>query len=514
MSTVNTIVKDDKTFKTIELAVNEMVDLIRPTFGPASNKVIIDKPVYRMVVDDGVQIARDFQLDDPAQNAVVKVIREVLVTTNDRAGDGTTGAAIMLQGMINEVGRRSSFNGRKIELELKKGLEEVKKHLEESSIEIKTKEDLKKVALVSFDDEPIAEMLADTYFELGKDAIITIDKSPTMETTVEKSDGLEIKSGYISPYMVTNPQRMETEIMDAHFLITDYRITEANDVLPIMNAMMKEGKNNLIIIAENVEQQALATMVVNLPHVMNPQTQQVGKFMSIAIAAPKMLNQKQFLEDVALLTGATMFTESKGNKLQTAKVEDLGKAAKVIVNQDSTIVVDPKGNKTDIAVSITSLREMIKTEKVEADKKQLEERLAVFTNTLAVIKVGAATEQESKALKYKVEDARNSVKSAFQHGVVCGSGLALANIKTSSSILNEALQYPARQLRENMGLDENLNIKAGEALNVVTGKIGAFLDVGVVDPVDVLLAGVESAVSITSLLLTSKGMIVETQKQD
>lgn len=175
MSTVNTIVKDDKTFKTIELAVNEMVDLIRPTFGPASNKVIIDKPVYRMVVDDGVQIARDFQLDDPAQNAVVKVIREVLVTTNDRAGDGTTGAAIMLQGMINEVGRRSSFNGRKIELELKKGLEEVKKHLEESSIEIKTKEDLKKVALVSFDDEPIAEMLADTYFELGNKEVCIHD---------------------------------------------------------------------------------------------------------------------------------------------------------------------------------------------------------------------------------------------------------------------------------------------------------------------------------------------------
>jgi len=512
MSTQHTIIKD-KTFEVIESAVNQMVDLIKPTYGPASNKVIIDKIPYRMVVDDGVQIARDFQLEDPAENAVVKVVRETAVTTNDRAGDGTTSSLIMLQAIIREVGRKSSFNGRKIEIELKKGLEDVRKYLKNEATQIETKEDIKKVALVSFDHEEIATMISEIYHKLGKEGIITIDQSPTMKTTVETTDGTRLASGYLSPYMVTNPQRMETEIQKPHFLITDYRLTEADDVLGIMNKMAKEGKNNLIVIAENIEQHALATMVVNLPHVVNPETGKPGKFMSIAVAAPKMDNQKQFLEDLALITGAKMFSQEKGERLETAEVSHLGKANKVIVRRDETVIVDPKGNKSVVGTAVSALREAIKNENDKKKKTELQKRLAVFTNTLAVIKVGAATANEQKALKYKVEDALHSVKSAFKSGVVCGAGLALANIKTSSPILNEALKYPARQLRENMGLDGELNIKPGEALNVVTGKIGPFLDVGVVDPADVLLAGVESAISIASLLLTSSGMIVESAKE-
>lgn len=502
----------DGSFDTIRSAVNKAADLVKPTFGPASNKVIIDKPMYRMVVDDGVQILRDLEFNDPDENAALKVMRETAIKTNDRVGDGTTGAVIMLQAILEQVAKKRRFDGRKIELELKRGLEDVRKQLTKSAKQIKTREDIKKIALVSFDDEKIADMVADLYHKLGEDAVITLDRSQTMDTTAETSDGVKISTGYLSPYMVTNGQRMETDVDNPHILITDYRLTEANDVLPIMNKLAAEGKGNLVIIAENVEQHALATLVINLPHVMNPQTQQPGKLMSIAIAAPKDIDdRKVFLEDIALMTGAKMFTESKGSKVETAEVKDLGRARKFICRREESIIVGPLGDKSSVATAVSSLRSAMESEKDPKKKEKLQRRLGVFTNRLAVIKVGAPTDNEQKALKYKVEDTVHCVRSALKSGVVCGSGLALSRIHTSSPILNEALRYPARQLRENMGLDEEDNIKDGHALNVVTGKTGPFMEVGVADPADVLLAGVESAVSIASILLTTSGMLVEYQ---
>lgn len=506
----------EKTFQIIVSAVNKMVDIIRPTFGPAGNKVIIDKQMYKMAVDDGVQIARDFELPDPFENAIVTLVRETAIRTNDRVGDGTTGALLMLQGIINEVDRRGILNKRKLEIDLKKGLEEVKKHLKKTSRKIETKEDLKKVALVSFDNEKIAEILADAYSKLGKEGVITIDNSPTMETTLEMTDGVKIKSGYLSPYMVNNPQRMESIIEKPHILITDYRITEASDIIKIMNKMASAGKMELVIIAENIEQSALATMVINLPHVMNPQTRKPGTFMSIGVATPKNVDKKTFLEDLALMTGARLFSQAKGDKLEEAEIKDLGQARRFICRQDESVIVEPKNQKSlDVRSAVSSLRVAIQNEKDKSKKDVLIKRLGLFTNTLAVIKVGAPTENEQKALKYKVEDAVHSVKSAFKNGVVCGAGLALTQTKTQSTILNEALKYPAKQLRENMGLDmEDIAHKVNEATNVVTGKKGDFLEVGVVDPVDVLIAGVESAVSIASILLTSSGMLVEAKKKD
>lgn len=508
-----TIVKDN-TFNTIHSAVNKMVGFIEPTYGPANNKVIIDKFAYRMVVDDGVQAARDFELPDPAENSIVKLVREVAVTTNDRSGDGTTGSLITLKGIINEVQKQTSFNGRAIELELKEGLKEAKEQLLAQAVMIDSHEDIKKVARVSFDNVHITDMIADLYFELGKDAIITIDKSPTMETTVQKTDGTQVNTGYISPYMVTNPERMETEFEKPHFLITDYRLTEASDITPVMNLMAKEQLKNLVVIAENVEQNALATMIVNLPHVVNPKTQKNGTFHSIAIPLPKVDDRTAYMEDLALLLGARVFSQEKGDKLGNVTVADLGTAKRVIVKQEETIIIDPQGNKGDVATSITSLRSAIEKENNSKKKKALEKRLARFTNTLAVISVGAPTENEQKALKYKVEDTVHSVKAALQGGVVRGSGLALANITTSSPILNEALKYPARQLRENMGLKGNIELSTDEAVNVVTGEKGHFLSVGVLDPAQVLLSGIESAVSIAGILLTSAGVLVEHQKEE
>lgn len=494
----------DKTFDTIISAVNKMCDFIRTTYGPAGNKVIISKVPYSMVVDDGVQAARDFELPDPAENAVVRIVREVAVKTNDLVGDGTTSSLIMLQAIMNEVSRRGRRDGRKISLELKRGLEEVRAHLLKIARPIKGEKDLQKVALVSYDNQQIAGMIADLYAKLGKDGVITIDKSPTAETTFEISEGITIERGYLSHYMVTNPERMEAVIEKPHILITDYRLTETTDIIPIMEKMLAAGKHELVIIADNVEGHALATAVVNKLQ---------GKFLVVAISAPSGDNRKVTLEDMALMVGAKVFSEAKGDKLDTVEISDLGRADRFICRREESVIVKPKGNKKEVKKAISELRQAIANEKIEKRRKELVERLAMFTNTIAVIKVGAATENEQKALKYKIEDAVNAVKAAYRGGVVCGGGLSLARIKTSSPLLNEALQYPHRQLLENMGLDPIADIKNGHAFNVVTNKVGPFMEVGVMDPVDVLIAGVESAVSIASILVTSSGMIVESQKQ-
>ena len=503
------VISTKNTFDIIESAVKQMAALIKPTYGPASNKVIIDKQTHKIVVDDGVQIARDMALDDPAENAVVRVVRETAISTNNRQKDGTTGAIILLDAIIDIVSKKTHVNGRKIERELKQGLLEVKEQLKTRATNIETREDLKKVAMTAFDNEEIATMVADLYFDLGKEAIITLEKSDTMETVVEKVDGVELKSGYISPYMSNNHENMTAVLEDAHILLTDYRITEEKELLPLMNKMAKEDKKRLVIIADNVEQNALSTLIINLPHVMNPQTKQPGSFSSVAIAIPKVKNKVAFLEDLAVLTGARVFSEKKGDLVANAELDDLGTAKKVVVSEDKTIIVEPGGDKKAIKEAIQTLESIIGATTKKKTLEELENRLAFFTSKTAVIKVGAPTENEQKALKYKVEDAVNSVKSAYNHGVVAGSGIALAQLETSSPILNEALKYPARQLRENMGLDEAPEFEENQVENVVTGEVGNFLDVGVVDPVETLLAGVESAVSIASLLITSPGILVE-----
>lgn len=493
----------DKTRDVIESAVDKMVDFIAPTYGPAGNKVIIDKMLYKMTVDDGVQIARDFELPDPVENAVVRLIREVAIKTNDREGDGTTSSLIMLRGIFHALKKHRGLTGREVELQLKKGLADVKKVIEQSAKKIKTLDELEKVARVSFDDEKISKMIAELYFKLGNDALITVEKGQLMETICETSDGVKIDRGYISQYMITNPERMETELDKPYILLTDYRITEANDIMPIMEKMVKENKRQLVVICENMEHQALATAVINRIK---------DTFFILAINLPPVEDKKVFLEDLGVLLGAKVFTESKGDKLQDVAIADLGRAGKIISHREETVIVGPKGKKATIQEAIVSLRAAIAIEHNEHQKKSLERRLGLFTNTIAVIKVGAMTDNEQKALKYKVEDAVNAVRSACKTGVVCGSGLGLARIETSSPILNEALKHPARQLRENMGLDPHTEIKAGEAQNMVTGEIGPFMKVGVMDPAKVLLAGVESAVSIASLLLTSHGILVESPK--
>jgi len=496
------IIKEN-TFAVIKSAVDKTVDLISPTFGPSSNKVIISKLTHGFVLDDGVQIARDIELSDPAENAVMKIVRETAIKTNDRVGDGTTGALIMIQAIIDEIAKFKIRDGRKIEKELKKGFEECKKQLLEQAVPIVTEEELFKVALISFDDEKIAKLISEAWAALGKDGVLTVDRSSTMETYTEITDGIKIDRGYLSPYMITNQQRMEAVIEKPYILITDLRLTEVNDVLGIMEELTKNKIGSLVIIADNIEQNAMATLIINK---MN------GKFSTIAINTPAGENET-ILEDIAMMTGGKFFSHKKGDKVEAATIEDLGRAERFISRRNESVIVNPKGDEAKLTEAKVSLTKAIEEEKIETQKVQLRKRLAALSNKIGVIKVGAATENEVNALRYKVEDAVNAVKSAYKGGVVCGGGLSLARLETNSEILYKALQAPFRHLKNNSNIEFNNVIGQGEALNVVTGEIGNWMEIGVMDPVDVLIAQIESSVSIASLLATTSGIIVEKPAQ-
>jgi chaperonin GroEL len=487
------------TFETIRSAVNKTVDLIKPTLGPASNKVIISKVLEKMTVDDGVQIARSLELEDPAENAVLNIVRESAVKTNDRVGDGTTGSLVILQALIEEAAKTTRRDGHKIQRELRKAVIEVTEHLQKLSKPVKTKEDLLKVARISFDDAAVAEVIADAWFKLGKDGVITVDRSGTMDTFAEISEGIQLNRGYISPYMITNPQRMEGVIEKPYILLTDYRLTETGDILPIMNKLAEKQIVNLVVICDNIENSALATAIIN---------KMQGKFNLIAINIPSGGEKYMVLEDIAAMIGGKVFSEKKGDKIETCEIADLGRADRFISHRATSTIIGPKSNKEFLNKKIAELRTALMFTDNATEKAQLEKRLAFYSGKVGILKVGAATESEERALRYKVEDAVNAVQSAYRGGVVCGAGIALSEIMTSSPMLNAALKIPHKQIMDNMGLDPVV-LKPGEAINVVTGKIGKFMQVGVIDPADVLIAAVESAVSIACLLLTTAGMIVE-----
>jgi len=484
----------------VKSAIDKAVNLIKPTFGPSSNKVIISKQTHKLTVDDGVQIARDLELEDPAENAVWSEAKHTAIRTNDRVGDGTTGALIMLQAIIGEASKSRRAEGRKIEKELKKGVAEAKEKLLAMSHPIKTLAELQKVARISFDDESISKTIAEAWHKLGKEGVLTVDRSGTMETYADLTDGIKIERGYISPLMVTN-DKQEAILEKPRILITDYRLTETNDILPIMSLLAKENINTLVTISDNVEQHALATVNINIFQ---------GKFMNVCINAPfSGAERSVFLQDLAVMTGAKFFSQEKGDKITEAKIQDLGRADRFIGRKDASVIIGPRGKKDEVNKLIASLNTAMSMSESDSEKQATQARLARITGKIGVIKVGASTTGEEKALQYKVDDAIHAVQSAFKGGVVAGGGMALASLETSSPILNEALKEPFRQLKDNVGLESHRSLKEGEAINVVTGEIGHFAKVGVMDPVDVLIAGIESAVSIASLLLTASGMIVE-----
>lgn len=489
-------------FPIIMSAVNKLVDMVRPTFGPAGNKVLISKDISKSVIDDGVTIAKEFQLEDEFENAVVNIIKDVAIKTNDRVGDGTTSSLIMLQAIMKGIKDAGMINTRHISEELKAAVLEATAQLRTKAKKISKLEDLEKVARISFDDEAIAKVIATLIHKIGPEGVIAVQDSNTLTVESEVVDGFDFDRGYISPYMVTNPERLEADLQDPVILVTDYRISVIAEFLPVLETILKAGHKNIVFVSEDFSGDALATVVVNKAQ---------GNFTTLAIPTPGYDSDKNdFLNDLAVVTGATVISQHKGMKLEDFSLDMLGRAARVTSKQSQTVVIGGKGKKADInqaAFGVKVLMETATGYKLE----QLQKRLAKLMNGVAVIKVGAPTEHEMRALRYKVEDAVNAVKVAYKSGIVAGGGLSLARLKTSSKLLNTALQQPHQQLLENSQA-ETPNIPDNQAWNAVTGEIGDYMKVGVVDPVEVLIAGIESAVSIANLLITTKGILVETHE--
>ncbi|MBI2110668.1 chaperonin GroEL [Candidatus Woesearchaeota archaeon] len=465
-------------------AVDKLVDLCKPTYGPAQNKVLIEYGRHLESLDDGVAIARQFELTDEFENAIVQLVKEVAQKTNDRVGDGTTSSLIMLQALMKEL-KDNKKTSREVIKELQNGLEEFKTQITSKARQITTKEDLKKVAYISFNNEKMAEVIAEILFELGHEAIVTIEESRQMETTYDVVKGLRFPRGFASPYFINNPEKAETVLEKPYILVTDKEIYDPKELLPLLNKVIATGNRQLVVIADDIRGEAMATLIINY-------MKNVGLFP--AIKAPYYSNDKyEFLMDLAAVTGANFVAGDLGRKLEDTELNHLGTAERVIITKDHTTIIGGSGSGLDDYVK--KLKAIIETTDSDIKKDKMKERLAKLTSGVAVIKVGGATENEMKALRAKVEDAVNATRVAYKSGVVKGAGVTLGEVETSSEILNKALKYPHKQLLENMEVE---SLEVGE---------------DIIDPVEVLIAGVESAVSIVSLLITTKGILVDKEEE-
>ena len=458
----------------VQSAVDKLVNFIKPTYGPANNSIIISDEFRQVNLDDGVSIVEEFELEDKFENAIIKSVKEVARKTNDRVGDGTTGAMIILQALLNSD--IPSIN-------LKKAAAEAKEQLLASAEEIKTKEELKNVAMVSFNNEEMAKVISDIVHRVGQDGVISVEESNSLTSSNEIVDGLQFERGFISPYMISDPERMEAVLENPTILLTNKKISAVTDIMPALEKIIGTGKKDILIIAEDVDGEALALLVIN---------KLKGIFNAVAVRIPGYGEERNsLLEDIAALTGSTTITEDAGLKLEDVDTKMFGSSRKVVITKDETTIISGDGN---IEERIKQLKTQLETVTDEHEKTQLKDRIAKLTGGIALIKVGATTEAEMKKLKFKVEDAVNSTKLAFKSGVVPGGGRALAAIKTSDKNLNKALKAPAEILKENIG------------------EFG--VDEKIIDPVEVLIASIESAVSIVDMLTLTKGAIVTTTEEN
>jgi len=463
-------------------AIDELVDFIKPTYGPEGNTVLVERNGQVQVLDDGARLAELFVSEREDINAILSVVRENSVHTDDKLRDGSTGSLLILQALIHEI-MKSKKSAYEIKTELTKGMEELKTILTESAHKIKTKEELRQVAKVSFRNDTIADILSALVFDLGSDAIITAEESNTTETTYERSTGFEVASGYVSPYMVTN-EKGTAELKKPFILVTNHSLTTSQEIVPIMEKVVATGNKNFVIFAEKVEGEALMNLVIN----------KTRGVLTTLVVNPPHGDHEAFFNDVAVLTGATFIDSSAGLALKDIDVDSFGKADMVVATKDKTTLTGSKGNKEEIQKAILALTEAGATE-----------RLAKFTNKVAVIKVGATTATDLKTLTEKMDDAINSVKRAHRGGVVMGAGLSLARAQTSSPILNKTLVYPFNQLQENSDFQVELSsLKPNEVVDFGKKVVGDNKKLGITDPVEVIISGVESAVHLICRLLTIK----------
>ncbi|MFZ0493646.1 MAG: chaperonin GroEL [Acidimicrobiia bacterium] len=518
---------DEDARRALEAGVNKLADVVKVTLGPKGRNVVLEKKWGApTITNDGVTIAKEVELEDAWENMGAQLAKEVATKTNDVAGDGTTTATVLAQAMVRE-GLRNVAAGAN-PMELKRGMEQavarVVEFIGDFSKDIESRDEIAHVAAISAADSMIGERIAEAMDKVGKDGVITVEEGQTFGIELEFTEGMQFDKGFISPYFVTDPDRMEAVLEDPYILIANQKISSVNDMLPVLEKVMQSGKP-LMVLTEDVEGEALATLIVNKIR---------GTFSSVAVKAPGFgERRKQQLGDIAILSGATVISEEVGLKLENVALDMLGRARKVVVTKDDTTIIDGGGSEADVQARIKQISREIENSDSDWDREKLQERLAKLAGGVAVIKVGAATEVELKEKKHRIEDALSATRAAVEEGIVPGGGVALlraqdfvekmrggtSDEKTGRSIVRKALEEPLRQIAVNAGFEggvvaDRVRHEGGTiGFNAATGVFEDLLGVGVIDPAKVTRSAVQNASSIASLLLTTEALIVEKKEE-
>lgn len=507
----------------IQSGINKLADTVKVTIGPKGRNVVLDKGFGSpTITNDGVTIAKEIELEDKFENMGAQLIKEVATKTNDDAGDGTTTATVLAQVIVNEGLKNvvAGANPMAIKRGLEKGAKEVVEHLKKSKKDVSGKEKIAQVASISAGDEVIGNLIADVMDMVGKDGVITVEEGKTMTLEKEVVEGMQFDNGYISAYMMTDSARMEASYDEPFILLTDRKISSLQEIVPVLEKIAQAGKKELVIIAEDVDGEALTTLIINKLR---------GNFNTLAIKAPGFGDRrKAMLEDLAVLTGGKVISEETGRKLEDVELADLGQARKVTADKEKTTIVDGKGDATEIKSRVAQLKVEAEKATSDYDREKIEERLAKLSGGVGVIKVGAATEVELTEKKYRIEDALSATKAAVAEGIVAGGGLALIesikaldNVKVYNEeevairILRRALEEPMRQIAANAGVDGSVVIEEvkksekGVGYNAGNGKYVNMIKEGIIDPVKVTRSALENAVSVASMVLTTEAAVTD-----
>jgi chaperonin GroEL len=515
---------DDEARRALEAGVNKLADAVKVTIGPKGRNVVLDKKFGApTITNDGVSIAKEIELDDVFENMGAQLVKEVATKTDDIAGDGTTTATVLAQAMVN-AGMRNVAAGAN-PMEIKKGIEKAVvaavASIKKQAKEVGDKSDIASVATISAADESVGEVIANAIDKVGKDGVVTVEESNTFGTELDFTEGMQFDKGYLSPYFVTDVERQEVVLEDAYVLLHSAKISTVQTMLPTLEAVMQTGKP-LVIIAEDIEGEALATLVVNKIR---------GTFNAAAVKAPGFGDRrKAMLQDMAILTGGQVISEEVGLKLDNVTLDLLGTAKRIVITKDNTTIVDGGGSADDINGRVNQLKAEIENTDSDWDREKLQERLAKLAGGVALIKVGAATEVELKEKKHRIEDAVSSVRAAIEEGVVAGGGTALIRArkdvwkvveelegdeKTGAKTVWEALIAPARNIANNAGLEGSVVVREVEAakgsvgMNAATGEMMDLIKVGIIDPAKVTRAGLQNAASIAAMVLTTECLVAD-----
>ena len=508
--------------RSLERGVDILADAVKVTLGPKGRYVVLDKRYGApTITNDGVTIAREIEVENIFENQGAQLVREVATATNDVAGDGTTTATVLAQAIVREGLKNVAAGANPMALKrgIEKAVDAVVVNLRSQSKDVSGREDIARVASISSREREIGDVIADAIEKVGKDGVVNVEEGQTFGLELEFTEGMQFDKGYLSPYMVNDPERMEAVLDDAYILVANQKIGGIKDLLPLLEQVIQAGRP-LLIVAEDVEGESLATIVVNKLR---------GTFQAVAVKAPGFGDRrKRMLEDIAILTGAEVITEELGLKLENTKLEQLGRARKVVVDKDSTTIIDGAGDAEAIKGRIKQIKAEIETTDSDFDREKLQERLAKLAGGVALVKVGAATETEMKEKKHRVEDALQATRAALEEGIVAGGGVALLNAtkaikldslqgdeKTGAQIITRALEEPLRQLATNAGLEGSVVVNQvrkapkGHGLNVDTGEVEDLVAAGIIDPTMVTRSALQNAASIGKNILMTEAIVAE-----